>query len=75
MPDEHGAKGQFERLMAGPYYSAVVAANRAYLKVAVPDASTAEREYWTLPCLQNTTSNPRRLSAVCSVEAHEQQVA
>ncbi|MDH6462762.1 hypothetical protein M2302_002943 [Micromonospora sp. A200] len=64
MPDEHGGKGQFERLMAGPYYSAVVAANRAYLKVAVPDASATEREYWTLSCLPNTTTNPRRLSAV-----------
>ncbi|WP_405426924.1 HNH endonuclease [Micromonospora sp. NBC_00617] len=64
MPDAHGGKGQFERLMASPYYSAVVAANRTYLKVAVPDASATEREYWTLSCLPNTTSNPRRLSAV-----------
>ncbi|MEU5932426.1 HNH endonuclease [Micromonospora sp. NPDC047187] len=64
MPDEHGGKSQFERLVAGPFYSAVVAANRVYLKVAVPDASATEREYWTLSCLPKTTLSPRRLSAV-----------
>ncbi|MBM0255477.1 HNH endonuclease [Micromonospora sp. 4G55] len=43
----------------------MVAANRAYLAVAVPDAAATERDYWTLSCLPNTTRDPQRLSAVC----------
>ncbi|SCG45885.1 HNH endonuclease [Micromonospora zamorensis] len=58
-------KNQFERLSESAYYSAVVEANRAYLDVAVPNPAGTEREYWTLSCLPNTKSSPRRLSAVC----------
>ncbi|MEU6075992.1 HNH endonuclease [Micromonospora sp. NPDC047074] len=58
-------KSQFERLSESGYYAAVVEANRAYLNVAVTDPAGTEREYWTLSCLPNTKSNPRRLSAVC----------
>ncbi|MGK5521449.1 HNH endonuclease [Micromonospora sp. URMC 107] len=57
-------ESQFGRLLRGPYYEAVVVANRAYLQAAVPDAAATEREYWTLSCLPNTRSRPRRLSAV-----------
>ncbi|RZU73663.1 HNH endonuclease [Micromonospora kangleipakensis] len=56
---------QFARLSKSRYYAAVVAANRAYLAVAVPDAAATERDYWTLSCLPSTTRNPQRLSAVC----------
>ncbi|GIJ33235.1 HNH endonuclease [Micromonospora sediminimaris] len=61
---QSSGKSQFDRLLDGPYYDAVVAANRAYLKVAVPDAAATEREYWTLSCLPSTATWPRRLSAV-----------
>ncbi|MEU8044339.1 HNH endonuclease [Micromonospora echinofusca] len=55
---------RFERLAGGPYFDAVVAANRAYLEAVVPDAAVTEREYWALSCLPGTRTNPPRLSAV-----------
>ncbi|MEV0881203.1 HNH endonuclease [Micromonospora echinofusca] len=55
---------RFERLADGPYFDAVVAANRAYLDAVVPDAAVTEREYWALSCLPGTRTNPPRLSAV-----------
>ncbi|MEU6208052.1 HNH endonuclease [Micromonospora musae] len=59
-----GSKSQFDRLLEGPYYDAVVAANHAYLRAAIPDAAATEREFWALSCLPNTPTRPRRLSAV-----------
>ncbi|MEV4479081.1 HNH endonuclease [Micromonospora coxensis] len=56
--------GRFDRLAAGPYFDAVVAANRAYLDAAVPDAEATERDHWALSCLPSTRTNPPRLSAV-----------
>ncbi|GGM21340.1 hypothetical protein GCM10011608_02510 [Micromonospora sonchi] len=53
---------RFDRLLQSPYFDAVVAANRAYLDVAIPDAARTEREHWALSCLPGTT--PGRLSAI-----------
>ncbi|MEH0933728.1 HNH endonuclease [Micromonospora psammae] len=55
---------RFDRLAAGPYFTAVVAANRAYLDVAVPDPAGTERQHWALSCLPSTRTTPARLSAV-----------
>ncbi|MDI5940270.1 MULTISPECIES: HNH endonuclease [unclassified Micromonospora] len=55
---------RFERLANGPYFSSVVAANRAYLDAVVPDAASTERDRWALSCLPSTRTDPRRLSAI-----------
>ncbi|MFF0172471.1 HNH endonuclease [Micromonospora profundi] len=55
---------RLDRLMSSPYYEAVVAANRSYLSIAVPDPEMTEREYWALSCLPSTRTITRRLSAV-----------
>ncbi|MFC6015206.1 HNH endonuclease [Plantactinospora solaniradicis] len=62
MRADPGKQSQFDRLRASAFFPAVVAANRAYLEVAVPDAAETEREYWALSCLPGT--RPGRLSAV-----------
>ncbi|MBE1486766.1 HNH endonuclease [Plantactinospora soyae] len=55
-------QSQFERLRDGSYFAAVVAANRAYLEVAVPDPAETEREFWALSCLPRTRAG--RLSTI-----------
>ncbi|WP_158610019.1 hypothetical protein [Micromonospora musae] len=45
MRAEVDSQGRLDRLMTSPYYEAVVAANRSYLNVAVPDAAELEREH------------------------------
>ncbi|WP_319462713.1 hypothetical protein [Micromonospora sp. RTP1Z1] len=57
-----GKQERFDRLLRSRYFDAVVAANRAYLEVAIPEAATTEREHWALSCLPSTT--PGRLSAI-----------
>ncbi|MFE9958127.1 HNH endonuclease [Micromonospora sp. NPDC005299] len=64
MSSDVDSQSRLDRLMASPYYEAVVAANRSYLNVAVPDAAELEREHWALSCLPNTRTITRRLSAV-----------
>lgn len=56
----------YQHLAEGPYLDAVVAANRAYLRAAVPDAPNGGGHSWVLSCLPatRTGSGVQRLSAV-----------
>jgi hypothetical protein len=56
----------FQRLLDGPHLDAVVAANRAYLRAAVPDAPNGGGHSWSLSCLPGTRTGRgvTRLSAV-----------
>lgn len=54
-------RAKYNRLRQGPYLDAVVAANRAYLKAAVPDPIGTERDRWALSCLPGHRG---RLSAI-----------
>ncbi|WP_088982851.1 AAA family ATPase [Micromonospora echinospora] len=56
-------QARFDRLHSGPYFSAVVEANRAYLAAAVPDAAVTERERWVLTCLPGN-AHTQRLSVL-----------
>jgi hypothetical protein len=60
------AEAKFQRLLDSRQFDTVVAANRAYLAVAVPDAPLGAGERWALTCLPATSapSGGRRLSAV-----------
>lgn len=60
------AEAKFQRLLDTPHFDAVIAANRAYLAVAVPEAPLGAGERWALTCLPATgaPSGGRRLSAV-----------
>lgn len=49
-----------ERLLRRPYADTVIAANRAYLAAALPDAPAGAGDRWVLTCLPG----PRRLTAV-----------
>ena len=55
-------RARFAALADSPWIDQVVAANRAYLRAAVPDPSTTERDHWALSCLPKTGSG--RLSTV-----------
>jgi hypothetical protein len=55
-------RSRFAQLSSGPHLTAVVDANRAYLRAAVPDAEATESGRWILSCLPMTS--PSRLSAV-----------
>lgn len=56
-------QARFAALADGPWFDQVVAANRAYLRAAVPEPSGTERDHWALSCLPRTGSG-RRLSTV-----------
>jgi hypothetical protein len=60
------AEAKFQRLLDSPHFDTVVAANRAYLAVAAPDAPLGAGERWALTCLPATSApgGGRRLSAV-----------
>jgi hypothetical protein len=69
MPDDLASESKqqrFAELRSGPYYAAVVAACRAYVTAAVPDAPFGAGERWVLTCLPmtSTASGHRRLCAL-----------
>jgi hypothetical protein len=57
---------RFEQLSRRPYFEAILAANRAYLAAAVPDAPAGAGDRWVLTCLPTTrtSSGRKRLSAI-----------
>jgi hypothetical protein len=57
-----GKQRKYDRLVKSPYFDQVVAANRAYLVAAVPDAATTERDYWTLSCIPGRSTTLSRIS-------------
>jgi hypothetical protein len=52
----------FKELASTRYLRPVAAAQRAYLRAAVPEAEATERDFWTMSCLPPTTKS--RLSAI-----------
>ncbi len=66
-PNEASKWRRFQELRDSPHYEAVVAANVAYLRAALPDAADLQPgTRWVLTCLPSTnkSSQEQRLSAI-----------